>query len=65
VIAIDTNLLVYAHRSAIWDTEWGYSSTWFGGDGHASLARRAQAELVLRELLTAWAVGFPLARLAR
>lgn len=45
----------------IWDTEWGYSSTWFGGDGHTAAARATQAELVARELLSAWAIGFPLA----
>jgi hypothetical protein len=45
----------------VWDTEWGYSSTSFGGDGHAPAARAAQAAFVVREILSAWAVGFPLA----
>lgn len=44
----------------VWDTEWGYSSTWYG-DGHDSAARNRQAQLVVRELLAAWALGFPLA----
>jgi sugar phosphate isomerase/epimerase len=43
----------------IWDTEWGYSSQWFGG-GHEPAARMVQAQRVSRELLTAWALGFPL-----
>ncbi|HLN57313.1 MAG TPA: hypothetical protein VK416_02070 [Thermoanaerobaculia bacterium] len=46
---------------AVWDTEWGYSSTSFGGDGHAPTARAMQATFVVREILSAWAVGFPLA----
>ncbi len=46
---------------AVWDTEWGYSSTSFGGDGHAPTARATQATFVVREILSAWAVGFPLA----
>jgi hypothetical protein len=46
---------------AVWDTEWGYSSTAFGGDGHAPTARALQAAFVVREILSAWAVGFPLA----
>jgi len=43
-----------------WDTEWGYSSTWFG-DGHAATARKRQAVLAVRELLTAWSLGLPMA----
>jgi hypothetical protein len=46
---------------AVWDTEWGYSSTSFGGDGHAPTARATQATFVVREILSAWALGFPLA----
>ncbi len=42
----------------IWDTEWGYTSTDFGG-GNTSPARRRQAVLVARKLLTACAVGLP------
>jgi hypothetical protein len=45
----------------VWDTEWGYTSTSFGGDGHAPTARATQAAFVMREILSAWAVGFPLA----
>ncbi len=42
-----------------WDTEWGYSATWFG-NGHAPEARARQAVMVARELLTTWSAGFPL-----
>ncbi|HSD84151.1 MAG TPA: hypothetical protein VLG46_09845, partial [Anaerolineae bacterium] len=42
-----------------WDTEWGYSSTWFG-NGHAPEARARHAVMVARELLTSWSAGFPL-----
>jgi hypothetical protein len=42
----------------IWDTEWGYSSAAFG-NGHSSEARARQAIMVSRELLSAWAMGFP------
>jgi polysaccharide biosynthesis protein PslG len=58
----------------VWDTEWGYSSQWFGpdggdsgatdggdGGGHAPSALALQAQRVSRELLTAWALGFPMA----
>ena len=44
----------------VWDTEWGYSSTWYG-DGHASESRHRQAVLAAREMLTSWALGFPIA----
>jgi hypothetical protein len=46
----------------VWDTEWGYSSQWFGGDagGHAPAAWAMQAQRASRELLTAWALGFPM-----
>ena len=43
----------------MWDTEWGYSSAWFG-DGHSSDARKQQAVMVARELLVAWSLGFPM-----
>lgn len=43
----------------VWDTEWGYSSTWYG-DGHSRDARNRHAQLVTRELLSAWSLGFPL-----
>jgi hypothetical protein len=46
----------------IWDTEWGYSSEWYGdAGGHAVSALGVQAQRVSRELLTVWALGFPLA----
>jgi uncharacterized protein (TIGR03382 family) len=46
-----------------WDTEWGYSSTWYSvnGDGHDPAARQQQALMAVRELLAARALGFPLA----
>jgi polysaccharide biosynthesis protein PslG len=46
----------------VWDTEWGYSSQWFGGDagGHDPTARTLQAQRASRELLSAWALGFPM-----
>jgi hypothetical protein len=43
----------------VWNTEWGYSSTW-NGNGHGTAERSRQAQLVTRELLSAWAMGFPL-----
>jgi hypothetical protein len=43
----------------VWDTEWGFSSTWFG-DGHSAAAQSRQAVLVAREFLVASAGGFPL-----
>jgi hypothetical protein len=43
----------------LWQTEWGYSSAWYG-DGASPEARRQQAKLVTRELLTSWILGFPL-----
>src|SRR6185369_1335012 len=39
----------------VWDTEWGYSSTWYG-DGHAAATRQQQAVFAVRECLSAWAV---------
>ncbi|HEX8790203.1 MAG TPA: hypothetical protein VF765_04575 [Polyangiaceae bacterium] len=52
----------YAMPPPAWDTEWGYSSQWFGGDagGHDPGARMLQAQRTSRELLTAWALGFPM-----
>jgi MYXO-CTERM domain-containing protein len=47
----------------VWDTEWGYSSSWFsdgGLGGHDASALAIQAQRVARELLSAWALGFPL-----
>jgi MYXO-CTERM domain-containing protein len=53
----------YATPPPVWDTEWGYSSQWFGGDagGHTAAARMLQAQRASRELLSAWALGFPMA----
>jgi hypothetical protein len=49
----------------IWDTEWGYSSTDNSKEGrlngHAQSGRMRQAVFAVRELLTVWAAGFPLA----
>ena len=47
----------------VWDTEWGYSSQWYGGDagGADPGARALQAQRISRELLSAWALGFPMA----
>ncbi len=49
----------------IWDTEWGYSSTDVlkdaHSDGHSAASRQLQAALAVREILTVWAVGLPLA----
>jgi hypothetical protein len=52
-------------RIEVWDTEWGYSSTGRAeggsGNGHTDVGRERQASLAVREILTVWAVGFPLA----
>ncbi len=49
----------------IWDTEWGYSSAnapeEAPSNGHTEEGRRRQASLSVREILTVWAVGLPLA----
>jgi hypothetical protein len=56
--------LAQAYQTAppVWDTEWGYSSQWFGGDagGHDPGGRALQAQRTSRELLSAWALGFPM-----
>jgi hypothetical protein len=55
----------------VWDTEWGYSSQWYApdagapsdagdGGGHAPSALALQAQRAQRELLSAWALGFPM-----
>jgi hypothetical protein len=55
----------FGDRVEIWNTEWGYSSSDALKDapsnGHADGTRRRQAALAVREILTVWAVGFPLA----
>ena len=49
----------------IWDTEWGYSSAnapvEAPSNGHTAEGRRRQASLSVREILTIWTVGLPLA----
>jgi hypothetical protein len=50
----------------LWDTEWGYSSSgcWLKDvprDGHNAAARNWQARLAVRECLTAWTLGLPVA----
>jgi hypothetical protein len=49
----------------IWDTEWGYSSAnapeGAPSNGHTEEGRRRQASLSVREILTVWTVGLPLA----
>jgi len=49
----------------VWDTEWGYTSVWYasadaGTNGGSPGPRMTQAKLVSRELLSAWALGFPM-----
>jgi polysaccharide biosynthesis protein PslG len=55
----------FGERLEIWDTEWGYSSTnstqWARGNGRSDEGRLRQARLAVREMLTVWSVGFPLA----
>ncbi len=55
----------FGGRLEIWDTEWGYSSTNSSerarGNGHSEEGRLRQAGLAVREMLTVWSVGFPLA----
>jgi hypothetical protein len=50
----------------LWETEWGYSSAGNGitalrADGHSDVARKRQAVLTVRECLTLWALGAPVA----
>jgi hypothetical protein len=42
----------------VWQTEWGYSSGWYGS-GAADSTRLVQATLVVREFLSSWIAGFP------
>jgi polysaccharide biosynthesis protein PslG len=55
----------FGERLEVWDTEWGYSSTnsgqWVLGNGHSAEGRLLQARQAVREILTVWSVGFPLA----
>jgi hypothetical protein len=52
-------------RVEIWDTEWGYSSADLPkeapSNGHSETGRKHQAALAVRELLTVWNLGLPLA----
>jgi hypothetical protein len=54
-----------AERLEIWDTEWGYSSAdalkGEPSNGHAGAGLRRQAVLAVREILTVWTAGLPLA----
>jgi hypothetical protein len=54
----------FGARPEIWNTEWGYSSVDSSKDsanGHSAAGRHRQAVLAVRELLTVWALGMPLA----
>jgi len=55
----------FGPRIEIWDSEWGYSSADAVNDapsnGHTEATRTVQAALAVREILTDWAVGFPVA----
>jgi hypothetical protein len=42
----------------VWQTEWGYSSEWYGS-GTSATARGHQARLIVREFLSSWMLGFP------
>lgn len=49
--------------ATIWNTEWGFSSTDFSpnrNDGQNADARRRQAVLAVREMLSSYAAGLPL-----
>jgi hypothetical protein len=52
-------------RVEVWDTEWGYSSSSEPADAgskrHIEASRARQACLAVREILTVWTLGFPLA----
>lgn len=55
----------FGENVEIWDTEWGYSSTnapkEAPSNGHTEAGRARQAVLAVREMLTVWTVGLPLA----
>lgn len=42
----------------IWNTEWGYSSAWYGNGG-TTVGQRVQAKLSVRQILSNLIVGFP------
>lgn len=53
----------FSNPPVIWNTEWGFSSSNMvenNRDGHTAEARRLHASFVVRELLSCYAVGFPL-----
>ncbi len=60
LLLLRTQARDWVPKAAAWDTEWGYSSTWFG-DGHDPVNRQRQAVFAVREIITARALGFPLA----
>lgn len=52
----------YSSLPAIWSTEWGFTSSDYaeqGSDGTSPTARRRQALLAARELLSCYAIGVP------
>jgi len=54
----------FGESPEIWDTEWGYSSvspSQDGGNGHSAEGRKRQAVLAVRQFLTVWALGMPVA----
>lgn len=55
----------FGAKPEIWNTEWGYSSVDLSRDpprnGHGSETRKRQAVLAVREVLTVWILGMPLA----
>jgi hypothetical protein len=54
----------FGENPEIWDTEWGYSSvspSRDGANGHSAEGRKRQAVLAVREFLTVWTLGMPLA----
>lgn len=62
-LAFMRSLVAGAFKTAppVWDTEWGYSSQWFSdAGGHDPAALALQAQRASRELLSAWALGFPM-----
>jgi hypothetical protein len=58
-------LTTIEHFIEVWDSEWGYSWAEAVNDapsnGHTEATRARQAVLAVREILTACAVGFPVA----
>lgn len=64
ILRLNARIATVMPGQALWCTEWGYSSTKLGlsstHDGHESLARAAQANRVVRELLVGWWANLPL-----